>query len=386
MGLELPPSGEVVGRTWLANAGIADKELSGRHLRFFHTRGQVQIEDMASRNGTFVNGHRISPDKPAELKDGTIIRAGKTILVYRDKFEGSLVPEKPLGPLVGPFGLRDVQRAIDRLCQYPERNVLLEGETGTGKELLAEAVIHALGRGKKPFGKSNVTSVAASVFESQFFGWAKGAYSGSGEGGRGILREHDGGAVFLDEIGELPLELQPKLLRLLENGEVQPVGVPKSLRVDVAIVAATNRDLDEMVEKGRFRRDLLARFYARIELPPLRARREDIFSIAAALRERRKTPFEVSRIEVEAMELLMLQPWPANIRDLDRVLAISDPDAPLTLHAVQRALGPTAAISAPPPISHETAQRMLDACQGNQSEAARRLGIERAKLRRLLKL
>jgi transcriptional regulator with GAF, ATPase, and Fis domain len=378
----IPASGEVIGRARLAELGLPDTEISGRHVRFSRSGGRHHVEDAGSRNGTWIGGVRLGTGERVALDDGAVLRLGRTLFVFREAFTGPGTPGTPIGGLVGPWGLDDVRARLRDLAARPELNVLLQGETGSGKELLARAAVEAIQRESKPFATINVAGVPAGVFESQLFGWVKGAYSGSGEGSRGLLREHEGGAVFLDEIGELPLDLQPKMLRLLENREIQPVG-GKSRRVDVALVAATNRPLEEMVEQGTFRRDLLARFVARLELPALRDRPEDVFAILVELRRRRRAPLDPRAVEVEAVERLMLERWPANVRDLDRFAATADPASTLTRQAVERVLGPPAAGSAAPLTRERLAQTLADA-GGNQSEARRRLGISWGTMRRRL--
>ncbi len=377
-GLPLPEPGQVVGRAWLAGKGLRDAEVSGGHARFTRADGRVHVEDAGSRNGTWVNGVRVAERARVPLDDGAVLRLGRTLFVYRAAFIGDLAPAAPLGRLVGPWGLGEVRARVAALESHPEPNVLIEGETGTGKELVAAAVMRALGRAK-PSASINVAAVASGVFEAQLFGWVKGAYSGSAAGGEGILRKNQGGSVFLDEIGELPSELQPKLLRLLENREILPVGASRPIAVDVAVVAATNRSLDDAVERGAFRRDLLARFTARIHLPPLGDRAEDRYAILAALAERRGLPLDPGRAEVEAVERLMLAPLPANVRDLDRLAATLSGAEPLTLAAVEGALGARVARGE---LSREDADRMVAACGGNERDAERRFGVSRGKLRR----
>jgi DNA-binding NtrC family response regulator len=372
----------VEGRAWLAEAGIVDTEISGRHVRFFRAGGGLQIEDCGSRNGTWIDGVRVAPGVRASVGDGAVLRLGSTLLVYRESSTGGIEPAPPLGPLVGPWGLGALRERLAELRRQPERNVLVHGETGTGKELVAAAVIHAIGRGRKPHTTINVAGVAPEVFEGQLFGWKKGAYSGAVEDNRGVIGDHDGGTVVLDEIGELPLRLQPKILRLLDNGEVQPVG-RGVVKVDVAIVASTNQPLDEMVRAGGFRRDLHARFLVRIEIPPLRERREDVFAIFEARWARNRPALDRRAVEVEAVERLLLESWPDNVRGLDRVIASLDPGQPLALRAVERELGP-AMVRTPP--TRAAVEQEMAACGGNQSEAARRLGLSRGALRRLLGL
>ncbi len=380
-----PALGKPVGREWLAEHGITDDEVSAQHVRLTRTGGSLRIEDLGSRNGTWVGGQRLDSRRPVALDDGAIVRLGSTLLVYRDELAGPLGADEPLGAMVGPFGLRAVRAAMEALARSRPRNVLIHGETGTGKEHCAQVVAAALGRAA-PFAAVNVSGIAAGVFESQLFGHVAGAFSDARQASKGIVASHDGGAVFLDEIGELPAELQPKLLRLLESGEVLPVGAVKSVMVDVVFVAATNRQLAAMVEEGRFRRDLLARLAAvSIALPPLRARAEDVFAIAERLESRRGRSLAAEDCEVEAVEQLLLQPWPANVRELSAALErlqATDARPGLRRWVVEDVLGVASTQSSA--LTSERARTALDACGGNESEAARRLGVSRGRLRRFL--
>lgn len=383
--LPLPASGEVVGRQWLVDAGIEDSEVSGKHLRFSRAGGVVRVEDVGSSNGTWVSGQQLPAGRKVPLDEGAILRIGKTLLVYRGRFRGELEPAEPIADLVGPFGLRDVRRAIDGLRNTDPSNVLIEGETGTGKELAARAVAAALERAE-PYAAVNVAGVAAGVFESQLFGHAKGAFSDAREASRGLVLAHEGGTVFLDEIGELPLALQPKLLRLLENREVLPVGSERARQADVLLIAATNRALEQMVDAGEFRQDLWARLaMARIQLPPLRERSEDIFPIAQALAQRKGRQLGAATVEVEAMERLLLHEWRNNVRELAALIdstAALDPKPGLRLWSIEEVLGPPPQGS--PILTDETVRAALAASDGNESEAARRLGVTRGRLRRFL--
>jgi transcriptional regulator of acetoin/glycerol metabolism len=385
--LPIPARAEIVGRAWLADAGVVDTKVSGQHVRLSIEDGRVHVEDQRSRNGTWIRGIQIPAGKRVALDDGAVLRLGGTLLVHRAAFEGALTPADPIGRLVGPWGLGEIRERLRALAEragrtpkVPPPNVLIEGDSGTGKELVAAAVIHALGRARRPFSSLNVAAVAAGVFEAQLFGWVGGAYSGSGSGGPGVLRENEGGAVFLDEIGELPLELQPKLLRMLDNREVQPVG-GRAVPVDVAIVAATNRPLEEAVARGVFRRDLHARFHERLALPSLAERPEDLVAILGALLARSHTAFDPAGAEVEAVERLLLEPWPANVRDLDRVAAALARPEPLTTALLDRVLGPR---QAPVELTREAAEQMVLSCKGNEREAERRYRVSRGTLRRAL--
>ncbi|HHH28218.1 MAG TPA: FHA domain-containing protein [Polyangiaceae bacterium] len=380
------PLGQPVGRDWLAEHGLADAEVSASHLRFDKSRQGVVVRDVGSRNGTWLNGRLLPPNDKQLLAEGAVIRLGRTLMVYRGALLGEREPAPPLGHLVGPFGLRGVRANIEALARREPRNVLLEGETGSGKELAASAVANALGRAHA-FAPVNVAGVASGVFESQLFGHVAGAFSGATQASQGVVQAHDGGVVFLDEIGELSLELQPKLLRLLENREILPVGAERPVLVDVCILAATNRHLEVMVEQGTFRRDLLARLsMARLRLPPLRDRAEDIFSIARAVAPRVRLELPPESCEVEAVERLLLERWETNVRGLLAALAqiaTIDPSPGLRLWAIDEVLGARAdAVGAPLMVS--TVRAALEACDGNESKAARRLGVSRGKLRRFL--
>lgn len=383
--LPLPDSGKRVGRSWLAAADLADAEVSGAHLAFDRTGGRLRVEDVGSRNGTWLAGQRLSPGEPVDVPDGAVLRLGRTLFVVRHALEGSLDPDPSLGAMVGPFGLRGVARTLAGITRQAPRTVLIEGETGTGKELCARAVAEALDRAA-PYGPVNVASVASGVFESQLFGHVAGAFSGAGDRADGIVKSHDGGTVFLDEIGELALDLQAKLLRLVDNRELMPVGANRPTEVDVLLLAATHRDLEAMSADGRFRPDLYARLAAaRIALPALRERPEDIFALVLHLAELDGHSMPVDAVEVEAVERLCLSPWPRNVRQLRSTLAAAareDAAPGLRLWSLERQLGPA---QLTPPLSVAAATAALDAHDGNVTAAASSLGVSRGKLLRFRK-
>jgi len=382
--LPLPDSGTVVGRAWLADHGLEDSEVSGAHLRFRRVGGVLSLCDVGSSNGTWVNGQPVAPDQEVRLDDGALVRLGRTLLVFRRRLQGELTPAPPTGEMVGPFGLRGVTAAVTALADQPPTNVLIEGETGTGKELTARAVAAAVDRAD-PYVAVNVAGLATGVFESHLFGHVAGAFSGAGEASPGIVKAHDGGVVFLDEIGELPAALQAKLLRVLEGGEVLAVGAQKPDQVDVVVIAATNRKLEQLVESGDFRSDLYARLaMVRLELPPLRDRAEDLFAIAQTLVRRRGRELRVADCEVEAVERLLLQPWPRNVRQLASVLEAAhriDGEPGLRLWSLEEVVGQGA--PAQPRLTLEVVEATVKACDGNVTEAARRLGVSRGKLLRM---
>lgn len=386
--LALPESGKVVGRAWLANAGVDDSEVSGEHLAIDRAGGRTSIVDVGSRNGTWVNGERLAPREKIPLDEGAIVRVGKTLLVLRERLLGSREPALPIGgALVGPFGLRVAAESIEGLVRSRPMNVLIEGETGVGKELAARAVASALGR-DAPFAGVNVAGIAKSVFESQVFGHVAGAFSDAKTPAAGLVLTHDGGALFLDEIGELDLDLQVKLLRVLENREILPVGANRPTKVDVLFIGATNRDLSDMVETGAFRRDLLARLaMARVSLPALRERAEDLFAVIEALARRAGSPLAVVDVEVEAIERLMLEAWLGNVRELDALLGTArrlDPKPGLRAWVVEELLGKRGS-SAKSPLTQAAIDDAIGAAGGNLTKAAAALGVSRGKLLRARK-
>ena len=216
-----------------------------------------------------------------------------------------------------------VQKVIKRIADSPTP-VLIMGETGTGKELIARAIHEQSGRNKYPFVAINCSSIPDNLFESELFGYEEGSFTGAKKGGKiGKLEMAQGGTLFLDEIGEMPLFAQPKLLRILQEYELERIGSSKKIHLDIRIIAATNRDLAEMVDEGRFRSDLYYRINViNLELPPLRARRDDIIPLAEnylkKLKMKMNTP--LTSISPEACEELLDYDWPGNIRQLQNVV------------------------------------------------------------------
>jgi two-component system response regulator HydG len=293
---------------------------------------------------------------------------------------------------------------IRRLAPHV-RTVLVSGETGTGKELVSRA-FHDLGpRRDKRFITVNCSAVVESLFESELFGHLRGSFTGATQDKPGLFEAAHGGTLFLDEVGELPLGVQAKLLRTLENGEVQRVGAVEPKRVDVRVVAATNRALEEDVAEGRFRSDLYYRLnVVEVMIPALRERGEDIPYLTASFVRRCAREFGkvVSGVTPEAEELLQQWQWPGNVRELKNVIeraCLLCEGHMLTERDVHRALqerprpsarqAPRAAalladeISGPPP-TERAVRDALDETSGNKSLAARKLGVSRRALYRLI--
>ncbi|MCP3099548.1 sigma-54 dependent transcriptional regulator [Myxococcus sp. K15C18031901] len=226
--------------------------------------------------------------------------------------------------------MQDVYKIIDKVADTPS-TVLVTGESGTGKELIATALHGASSRRDKPFIKINCAAIPATLLESELFGYERGAFTGAVTSKPGRFELADGGTLFLDEIGEIPVEMQVKLLRALQEGEFERVGGIKTTRVDVRLVAATNRDLQTEIEAGRFRKDLFYRLaVVPLTLPPLRERRSDIPMLARHFVEKynRRLNKKIEGIADDALALLQAYPWPGNIRELEnqieRVLIFAD--------------------------------------------------------------
>jgi transcriptional regulator with GAF, ATPase, and Fis domain len=214
--------------------------------------------------------------------------------------------------------LRDVERVA-----RTDTSVLILGETGTGKELIARAVHNASRRASKPLIKVNCAALPATLIESELFGHERGSFTGATAKRTGRFHLADGGTIFLDEVGELPLELQAKLLRVLQEGEFEPVGSSKTIKVDVRVIAATNRDLSKRVDEGQFREDLYYRLDVfPLTVPPLRDRREDIALLANAFLERslQKLGRTMEPLSAEAVRRLNAYDWPGNLRELQNVI------------------------------------------------------------------
>jgi transcriptional regulator with GAF, ATPase, and Fis domain len=305
-----------------------------------------------------------------------------------------------LGGLVGRSNI--MQRAYGRIEKFASTShpVLILGESGTGKELAARA-IHALGvRGNKPFLVENCAAVSDSLLESELFGHVRGAFTGAERDRPGLFEQADGGTLFLDEIGDTTPAMQARLLRVLQEGEVRRVGDETRRRVDVRVLAATNKDLEREVAAGRFRDDLRHRLQVLVlELPPLRERPGDIAVLVDELLERigRERGASAPRIRLDVVDRFERYPWPGNVRQLEnglKRLAVLAGDGPITLDVVRsddglaRMLLGDESVPAALRLDHhekDQIQRALDAAGGNRARAAKLLGISRATIFRKLK-
>ncbi len=311
---------------------VADPSVSRAHCRIFLERGRFVIHDEGSKNGTFVND---VPIREAFLSPGMRVTIGAAVFRFEtSERDETVAPSRSaqLGELVGTSAaMREAFGLVQRIAPVDSTVVVL-GETGTGKELVARA-LHDLSRRREgPFIVVDCGSISSTLIESELFGHERGAFTGAIERKVGSFEQGDGGTVFLDEIGELPIDLQVKLLRVLERHEIKRVGGEGYVPVDVRVVAATHRDLAKMAAEGAFREDLLYRLeVVTIRMPPLRERVEDVaLLVRHFLRSSRfnVTPDggrKTEHVSPLAMRALTAYPWPGNVRELK--------------HAIERAVG-----------------------------------------------
>ncbi|MFO0666158.1 MAG: sigma 54-interacting transcriptional regulator [Polyangiaceae bacterium] len=304
---------------------FADAWMSANHATLDQQGDTYVLRDRGSRNGSFVNGTRV--DEKA-LEDGDVLELGNLFFVFRKKVRGSPTDraDTRLTDLAETTLLRTISPDLGRvfartLAAAPsELTICLGGETGTGKEVVARAV-HERSLRRGAFVAVNCSAIAPSLVESELFGYRKGAFSGATEHREGLVKSADGGTLFLDEIGDMPLPAQAALLRVLQEREVLPVGGTRTIPVDIRVIVATHKDLDELVAQGLFRADLKARLLGlSTHLPPLRERKEDLGVLGHALL-RRHFRDEVPALSLAAARALFAHDWPFNVRELDRRIA-----------------------------------------------------------------
>jgi DNA-binding NtrC family response regulator len=384
--VRVPAAGLLIGRKL---GPVADARLSREHARVFAVDGRLMVEDLGSHNGTFVNGQRIETARP--LDHPGVVRAGETILLgvaQIDPFLGARVTVAD-DLVIGPR-MRDVLAAVERAAHAGSR-LLITGETGSGKELVARGY-HRSAAPRGPFVALNCAAIPATLAESLLFGSTRGAYSGASVDRAGQLSRADGGVLFLDEIAELDPQVQAKLLRVLETGEVLPLGSSRPSRVQVRVCSATNGDLRALAEQGKFRSDLYHRLAeSTIHVPPLRERRMEIpFLVAKELEK-------VGSLHphVLTVERLLLDNWPGNLRALVATVRGAAANAQaqhseillpehLPVHWCEPPVlsGPGLL---PVELSREGLVAELQRHGGNVTAAAQALGFHRTQLYRLLR-
>jgi DNA-binding NtrC family response regulator len=377
----------------------AKRVLAHTEIAIMTGHGSIETAVQAMRLGAY--DYITKPFRIEELKLLLQRMQEKVQLVTENLFLRERVNvEMDLNGIVGSSAkIQDLLRMIARL-KDTRTPVLITGESGTGKELVARA-IHFRGQyAKRPFVAVDCGSLVPTLIESELFGYEKGAFTGAVKSKEGLFESANGGTVFLDEIGELPLEMQAKLLRVLQEKEVRPVGSNNNVKVDVRVIAATNRDLESAYREGTFRKDLYFRLnVVTIHLPPLRERRADIPALVHWFLNK-FAPDQTIQITQPAMQDLLQYEWPGNVRELEncieRAVALGSQNT-IDVHdlppAIRHLSEPADAEIEPAPMNstdleeleRETILRVFEQTKGDKALTGRMLGISRATLYRKLK-
>src|SRR6476660_6857271 len=407
-GTEFVIAGDVIriGKAPENDLVLADETVSRVHVEIVRDTKGYLVRDMKSTNGTFLDSAEV---KEAYLRAGSVIKAGEVELKFtpfEERIEILPSEKEALGEMVGRSpAMREIFGLIERIAPT-DATVLIEGETGTGKDMIARTLHQLSPRADKPFIVVDCGAVAGTLIESELFGHEKGAFTGAVAARQGAFELASGGTVFLDELGELSLDLQPKLLRVLEQRELRRVGGTKTLKVDLRVIAATRKDLRSEVEKGKFREDLYFRLnVVPITAPPLRERREDIPLLIDYMLK--KLAPEGAALSEGTRAALMAHDWPGNVRELrnviERALALgADPGmlvAPLGPEiAAHKGVQLRDAVEFEPGVSfRETKEKwnelferrylawLIKRADGNISKAARDADMDRKYLHKLLR-
>ncbi|MGO4879563.1 MAG: sigma-54-dependent transcriptional regulator [Bryobacteraceae bacterium] len=350
-------------------------------------RGTMETVMAATRGGAF--DYVAKPFEIDRMLD-TIKRAEAA---RQDKEKEAGPDDLPESEMIGSSAaMVEIYKTASRVAPT-DATVLIEGETGTGKELVARMIHQFSARANHPFVPVDCGSIAPSLLESELFGALKGSYTGADRDRMGVIESANRGTVLLDEIGDIELNFQFKLLRFLQEREIRPVGAARGKLVDVRVIAATNRDMQQMVDEGKFREDLWFRLnVVRIVIPPLRDRRGDVPLLARFFLNKYNGRYsQAARLMESGMKALQEYTWPGNVRQLQHLverLTILAPSARIDAEAVEQAL--TIMESREEPVEtlaeaeEEQIRRVLAATGGNKSRAAQILGIERKTLYRKL--
>ncbi|HUT78121.1 MAG TPA: sigma 54-interacting transcriptional regulator [Polyangia bacterium] len=309
----LPASGMTIGASSRSGFSLKDSAVSRLHVELIPVPEGIRVRDLQSTNGTVVAGHQITE---AVVPLGSTLVLGKTrveLLRVVERMPLQISRRRRFGDLIGSTPAMRQVFALLELAAETSVTVLLEGETGTGKELAARAVHAHSPRSREAFQIVDCGAVSPTLIEAELFGHVRGSFTGADRDRAGAFELAHQGTLFFDEIGELPLALQPKLLRALEGREVRRLGGSAVIPIDVRFVAATNRILSEEVKRGRFREDLFYRLNVfRVTLPPLREHREDIPVLVASFLDAAGVP----SLPAELMERMRQHDWPGNVREL----------------------------------------------------------------------
>ncbi|HJZ83818.1 MAG TPA: sigma 54-interacting transcriptional regulator [Polyangia bacterium] len=385
---------------------LTDPTVSRHHCLITASPQGFLLRDLGSKNGTTLAGFRV---ESAYLHSGAVIGLGLTTLRFdplEDEIREPLSEDERFGRALGKSaGMRRIFALLPRIAAS-DSTVLLEGETGSGKTLLADAIHQAGPRARNPFVVVDCGSIPPTLIESELFGHEKGAFTGAHAARAGAFQAAQGGTVFLDEVAEMPLEMQPKLLRALEDRVIKRIGSVDPIRLDVRVIAATNRDLRQEVNRGSFRSDLFYRLnIVRLRIPPLRERREDIPLLVTHFYGQFVSDGDPNP-PAELIASLSRQDWPGNVRELrsavERSVLMGDPQ--LWREIVDPPLAPAGAAPVPgaadfdPTVSFRAAKEravaswersyigeLVRRSGGNLSQAARMAHMDRNHLRELVR-
>jgi DNA-binding NtrC family response regulator len=390
------PSRVLIGHSPVCEVRLNDRSVSRRHIAIELGHHCLRVCDLDSTNGTYLGSTRIVE---AYWREGEVLRLGATALRLDVLPLPQPAPETSADGFGALVGASRVMRRLYPLCDKladADVAVIIEGETGTGKEVLAEALHDKGPRASGPFVVFDCTEVPPNLVESELFGHEKGAFTGAHQTRVGFFEQADGGTLLIDEIGELDLTLQPKLLRAIERSEVRRVGGNERIPFDVRIIAATRRDLDKEVQEGRFRDDLFHRIaIARIELPPLDKRRGDIALLASHFARQQD-----ATLPPEVLARWESQTWPGNVRQLRNAVArqialgdlnpqnkqaVADTDDVLETVLAQQLPLSQARQLVVDEFERRYLQQVLDRHDGNVTHAARAAGVARRYFRLLRK-
>ena len=322
-GKEYVLSGDVirVGKSDENDLVLPEETVSRVHLEILRDTKGYLLRDLHSTNGTFLDGAEI---REAYIRAGSVITVGNVQLKFQpfeERIDVAPSSRESLGELVGRSqGMREVFGLIERVAPT-EATILVEGEAGAGKDAAARVAHAHSKRQGGPFVAVDCRGPAGQAIESELFGHEKGAFPGAHTARQGAFELAQGGTLYLDEIGELPMDVQPKLLRVLEQRELKRAGGNRTIKVDVRVIASSRRNLQRETERGRFRDDLFFRLCGvTVRLPPLRERREDIPLIVAQVRARREERGHPLELDAAGEAALAAHDWPGNVRELCAVL------------------------------------------------------------------
>jgi transcriptional regulator with GAF, ATPase, and Fis domain len=381
---------------------IQDTTVSRLHAELELRDDGLWVRDLGSKNGTFVDDVRVAL---ARVERGQTLRLGRTTMsILWDESPATieLSTKSAFGPLLGAsVAMRAMFRELERIAAH-DVTVLLRGETGTGKELVSQAIHERSGRASSPFVVVDCGALTETLLESELFGHARGAFTGAISARAGVLESANGGTVFLDEIGEMPLALQPRLLRALEDRTVRRLGENQRRSFDVRVIAATHRDLRAMVNDGTFREDLYFRLaVVECEIPPLRERREDIPLLAAHFAAK-----FAANLSTEDLSELSTQTFAGNVRELrnavERRVVLGRASARLDIPAPSASRSVPVESAQPLPLDlatpfkvlrdlwtdrleREYLQGLLSLHANNISAVANAAGLDRSYVHRLLR-